>query len=292
MVKYIHRSANGRFFDYEEFKADIPAVVRAMDNVVDVALYPLPEQESEAKNKRRMGLGVTGAANAIEALGYPYASEGYIEEQTKILTVLRDECYRASVELAKEKGAFPLFDRTAYTEGDFIMTLPKDIQVDIDKVGIRNSHLLSIAPTGTISLSADNVSSGIEPVFAYDQIRSIINEDGITSRLVELQDFGLKVFGTKGKTVDELSVNEHIDVLCAAQKLVDSAISKTCNVGDDVNFEDFKAVYMKAFEGGSKGCTTFRAAGKRFGILIKKEEVEVEAIACYIDPETGERTCG
>lgn len=292
LVKYVHRSAKGRFFDYEEFKADIPCVVRAMDNVVDVALYPLSQQQEEAYSKRRMGLGVTGAANAIESLGLPYGSDGYLEEQSKILTVLRDETYRASALLAKEKGAFPLFERDKYCAGKFFKTLPADIQELIHKHGIRNSHLLSIAPTGTISLSADNVSSGIEPVFAYKQIRSIINEDGVSSRLVELEDFGYKVFGVEGKTADELSVNEHVEVLCNAQQFVDSAVSKTCNVGDDVSFEDFKKVYDRAFDGGAKGCTTFRAAGKRYGILAKKEDVVEEGLACYIDPDTGEKSCG
>lgn len=291
LTQYIRGDKN-KFFDYEALASDVPAVVRAMDNVVDVAMYPLPQQAAEAKAKRRMGLGVTGAANAIEALGLPYGTAGYVEVQTKILQVILHEAYRASIRLAREKGVFPLFDRDQYLAGAFIKTLPADIQQGIYDYGIRNSHLTSIAPTGTISLSADNVSSGIEPVFAYEQRRTIINEDGITDRVVELKDYGLHKFNVRGRTVDELAVEEHVDVLCAAQKYVDSAISKTCNVSDSVNFEEFKEIYMRAYAGGAKGCTTYRAAGKRYGILNKKDETDPEILACYIDPVTHERTCG
>lgn len=289
LTQYIR---NQKFFDFEALTADVPGVVRAMDNVVDVAKYPLPQQELEAKSKRRMGLGVTGAANAIEALGFPYADSGYIEIQSKILQTILHEAYRASIRLAKEKGPFPLFHRDKYLDGAFIKTLPDDIQQGIYDHGIRNSHLTSIAPTGTISLSADNVSSGIEPVYAYEQRRTIINEDGSTSRVVDLKDYGLHKFGVRGRTVADLTADEHVAVLCAAQKFVDSAISKTCNVGDAVTFEEFKEIYQKAYAGGAKGCTTFREAGKRFGILNAKDENDPETIACFIDPETGQRSCG
>jgi ribonucleoside-diphosphate reductase alpha chain len=290
LTKYIVDTPSGREFNYDLFRRDIPVVVRAMDNVVDRAIYPLPQQEAEAKAKRRMGLGITGAANAIESLGFPYGTDGYVAVQGMILRTLRDECYKASVELAKEKGAFPLFDRAKYVSGEFVMTLPTDIQRSISSDGIRNSHLLSIAPTGTISLSADNVSSGIEPVFAYKTERTIINEDGVSTRTVQIEDYGYKYFGVCGRTVDDLGVDEHVRVLTAAQTYIDSAISKTCNVSDDVTFEQFKDVYWKAYEGGAKGCTTFRAAGKRFGIL--KAVKEDEAVACTIDPMTGAKSCG
>lgn len=289
LTKYIHGPIGKRSFDFEDFKADIPGTVRAMDNVVDYAMYPLPQQELEAKSKRRMGLGVTGAANAIEALGFPYGSADYISAQDAILQTLLHESYRASIELAREKGAFPLFDKDKFLAGDFVKTLPDDIQEGISKYGIRNSHLTSVAPTGTISLAADNISSGIEPVFAYEQVRTIINQDGITSRQVELQDYGIIKFGVRGRVSDDLKVEEHVDVLCAAQKFVDSAISKTCNVGDSVTFERFKDVYLRAYKGGAKGCTTFRASGKRFGIL---KSADATGEACSIDLATGAKTCG
>jgi ribonucleoside-diphosphate reductase alpha chain len=284
LTKYVDTTTNE--FKWDQFTADIPVVVRAMDNVIDMALYPLPEQEQEAKNKRRMGLGITGAANAIEALGQPYGSSSYLSVQSGILATLRDESYRASVAIAKEKGSFPLFHKGQYLAGGFIGTLPHDIQHDISTHGIRNSHLTSIAPTGTISLSADNISSGIEPVFAYTQLRTIINDDGQTTRLVEIDDYGVREFGVKGRTTDSLTVEEHVDVLCAAQRYVDSAISKTCNVGDTITFEQFKDLYLRAYAGGAKGCTTFRPAGKRFGILTKKDDTTT----CYLNPD-GSKSC-
>jgi ribonucleoside-diphosphate reductase alpha chain len=286
-------------FDYDQLKADIPIIVRAMDNVVDRAIYPLPQQKVEAQNKRRMGLGVTGVANAIEALGYEYGSENFLATLETIMIVIRDECYRASIELAKEKGPFPLFDVKMLDSG-FCKTLPDDIRNDIAKYGIRNSHLLSVAPTGTISLSADNVSSGIEPVFSLFYDRTIQSFNG--PRVERVEDYGYRVFGVKGKTANELNVMDHVKVLNLASKYVDSACSKTCNVGDDVTWEEFKDVYMQAYLGGASGCTTFRASGKRYGILNasavedvaetpKVEEEDGFSGACYYDPETGIRTC-
>lgn len=302
LTKYVLKTARGFMFDYEAFKHDIPIVVRAMDNVVDRATYPLPEQEVEAKSKRRMGLGVTGMANAIEALGCPYGSDGYIEEMEKIMAILRDTAYTTSVSLAIEKGPFPAFD-VAHYGGTFLETLPEGIVGLIGKHGIRNSHLLSVAPTGTISLSADNVSSGIEPTFSTSYERVIQTFDGPKTETVE--DYGKRVFGNNPRSANKVSVQEHVKVLCAASKYVDSACSKTCNVGDDVTWEEFKDVYMQAYDGGASGCTTFRAAGKRYGILnadyaedVAEPEIVEETVdigeggaACYFDPNTGLRTC-
>lgn len=288
LTRYLVTRGGKRSFDLEAFRADIPPVVRAMDNVVDVALYPLPQQAEEAKNKRRMGLGVTGVANTLEVIGLPYGSDGYIEMQGEILRTLRDEVYRASALLAAEKGPFPLFDRGAYLEGVFVKTLPDDVRDLIAKHGIRNSHLTSIAPTGTISLSADNISSGIEPVFSLEYSRTILTNAG---QIIEkVTDFGWREFGVRGRTADELSPEEHVAVLVNAQQYVDSAVSKTCNVGDTVSWERFKDLYMAAWRGGAKGCTTFRAAGKRMGVLTKEDMTE-ESLACTIDPETGARSC-
>jgi ribonucleoside-diphosphate reductase alpha chain len=289
-------------FNMNMLKNDIPWVVRAMDNVVDRATYPLPEQEEEAKNKRRMGLGVTGVANAIEALGFEYGSDDFIRIFEDIMATIRDEAYKASIELAKEKGKFPLFKKDYLTSG-FAMTLPTEIRTEIAKHGIRNSHLLSIAPTGTISLTADNVSSGIEPVFNHGYDRTIQTYDGPIVERVD--DYGYREFGVKGKTANELSVFDHVRVLNIASRYVDSACSKTCNVGDHVKFDEFKKVYMDAYEGGSSGCTTFRRKGKRNGILNASASEDVveepqkeanadfvdEGGACYFDPSTGLRKC-
>lgn len=289
LVKYIVDDPDGRYFDYERFKADIPVVIRAMDNVVDKATYPLSEQRAEATNKRRMGIGVTGLANAIEALGFMYGSEEFLDVQADILATLRDEAYRASAMLAKEKGAFPYFDRDKYMQGSFIKSLPDDVQHLIYTNGIRNSHLTSIAPTGTISLSADNVSSGIEPVFSYSQER-LINMPN--PEVVQLEDYGVRVFGVHGKRTADVTLDEHLSVLLIAQRYVDSAVSKTCNVDDGCSWETFKRVYRQAWEGGAKGCTTFNKNGKRMGILRDKDEETVPTVeSCQFDPETGRKSC-
>ena len=301
LTKYIVQHDGKYVFNMNMLKTDIPFVVRAMDNVVDRATYPLPQQEAQAKNTRRMGLGVTGVANAIEALGFDYGSDEFIRVFEDIMGTIRDICYETSVDLAKEKGAFPLFQQE-YLDSEFALTLPAKIRKSIAKHGIRNSHLLSVAPTGTISLSADNVSSGIEPVFSHFYDRTIQTFDGPTIERVD--DYGYREFGIKGKTADELSVFDHVRVLNVASRYVDSACSKTCNVGDDVTWEQFKKVYMDAYEGGSSGCTTFRASGKRYGILnasaseevveekpVEKDNFIEEAGACYFDPATGLRKC-
>lgn len=286
LTKYV----DDRSFDWDQFKADIHTVVRAMDNVVDRTIYPLPEQETEAKNKRRMGLGVTGMANAGELLGYPYATPTFMEWAEKALKMLRDECYTASALLAQEKGAFPLYDKEKYTQGRFFKTLPKKVRELIEEHGIRNSHLTSIAPTGTISLTADNVSSGIEPPYSLYYDRTIQQFDG--HQIERVEDYAYNQ-GVSGRTANEITADEHVDVLCLASKYVDSAVSKTCNVGDDVTYDDFKQLYYKAWKGGCKGITTFRASGKRFGILneVKPEKEEPKAEACFIDPDTGQKSC-
>jgi ribonucleoside-diphosphate reductase alpha chain len=302
LAKYIIKHDGKYVFNMNQLRNDIPHVVRAMDNVVDRAIYPLPEQEQEAKSKRRMGLGVTGVANAIEALGFPYGTDRFLKTLEEIMGVIRDVAYTTSVELAIEKGPFPLFTQ-AYLESGFAKSLPDNIRNLISEHGIRNSHLLSVAPTGTISLSADNVSSGIEPVFRLFYDRKIQEFDG--ERIERVEDYGYRVFGTEGKVADELSVFDHIKVLNVASKFVDSACSKTCNVGDDVSWEDFKKVYMDAYEGGASGCTTFRAAGNRSGILTASKDEDIaeeekveetqdfvdEGGACYYDPSTGLRSC-
>lgn len=308
LTKYIRQDPYTDEFslDIMQLSRDIPAVVRAMDNVVDRAVYPMPAQEKEAKDKRRMGLGVTGVANALETLGLRYGSEEFLDKLGEVMGVIRDQCYLASVVLAAEKGSFPLYDNVKYLESNFIKTLPDHIQAAIGMHGIRNSHLLSVAPTGTISLSADNVSSGIEPVFDHWYERTIQTFDGPMKERVE--DYAYRVHGVKGEKANDLSVFDHVAVLNVASYYVDSACSKTCNVGADVTWEQFKDVYMQAYDGGASGCTTFRASGKRYGILnastsedTAEPKVEEDtgtdiggaegAEACYYDPQTGQRTC-
>lgn len=299
LVKYIFKDGVGRYaFDWDQYREDIPQVVRAMDNVVDRAIYPLPQQKQEAKDKRRMGLGITGLANAAEALGHEYGSPAFLAFEAEVLDTLRDESYLASAHIAKVKGSFPKFDKDKYLQGQFIKTLREDVRDAIAKYGIRNSHLTSIAPTGTISLCADNVSSGIEPVFAYSFDRTVIEFSG--PRVETVEDYGARVFGVRGKACSRVTVQEHVAALTVAAQRVDSAVSKTCNVPSDISWEDFKNVYVSAWECGAKGCTTFRLGGKRSGILVVKDDggepeadapAEEPASQCRIDPATGRREC-
>lgn len=289
LVKYIVEYQPKHYkFDFDVFIQDIQDVVRAQDNVIDRTIFPLGEQEKEAKSKRRMGLGYTGLANAGEVLGYTYGSPEFLKFHNKIARTLANEAYRASTLLAKEKGAFKEFHKDYYLESKFIQKLDKDVQELIKEHGVRNSHLVSIAPTGTISLTADNVSSGCEPVFSHFYDRTIIDDNG-NNKVERVSDYGYRVFGVKGKTTDECTTDEHLNVLITASKWVDSAVSKTLNVGSNVSWEEFKDIYMKAWKAGCKGCTTFRAAGKRYGVLNKVEEEE--GAACYYDVATGKKTC-
>ena len=304
LTRYLYKVNSGDefySFNFTQFKKDIPHVVRAMDNIIDRTIYPLKEQSDEAKNKRRMGLGLTGLANAGEMTGHPYASDGFMKWAEKVFACLRDNTYRASALLAKEKGPFPLY-REDYLKGNFIRTLPQSVKKEIRQHGIRNSHLTSIAPTGTISLVADNVSGGIEPVFSHYYDRTIQTPSG--PRVERVEDYAYTK-GTSGRKADDISVHEHLAVLTLSQHYVDSACSKTCNVGDDVSYEEFKSVYENAWKEGAKGCTTFRMSGKRYGILQTVEEEETsesstegpgeesgtEATACFFDPLTGQREC-
>lgn len=297
MTKFVDR--NG--FLWDKLAKAIPVDVRAMDNVIDETCYPLPQQEVEAKSKRRMGLGITGLANALSYLGIEYGSKEAQEFTSKLMQFIANKAYLASAELAKEKGTFPAYDKEKYLSGKFIQQLDIEVLELIKEFGIRNSHLISIAPTGTISLTANNVSSGLEPVFSLEYKRTIQTPEGPI--VEEVQDYAYREWGIECKTADKVSVKEHVGMLTAAQKWVDSACSKTCNVGPEVTWSEFKDIYMQAFKGGAKGCTTFRSNGKRFGILNSsasedvveenkaEDETVVEGGACYIDPETGMRSC-
>ena len=287
LVKYIDNDY--REFNWDQFKQDIPHVVRAMDNVIDRTVYPLPQQEAEAKAKRRIGLGITGFANASEIIGHAYGSVGCLSFLDSVLSVLKNTAYMYSAELALEKGKFPLYEHSKVTKAPFIRNLNSDTFQTISEVGLRNSHLISIAPAGTISLTADNVSSGIEPVFALETQRTINTEEGVA--IVNVPDYAYNNYNVKGKVSADITMEEHLDVLATAQRHVDSAVSKTCNVGDDVTWEDFKDLYYNAWSRDCKGITTFRAAGKRFGILNAVSNEDTEGSACFIDPSTGNKTC-
>lgn len=298
LVKYLRRAGlNFKWeFDYVQFFTDIPHVVRAMDNIVELANYPLNEQEDEAKSKRRMGLGVTGLANCIEAMGHLYGSLGFLSIETNLLSAFKNQCYQASADLAIEKGSFPLFDRERYLAAPFIEGLSDETREQIFEKGIRNSHLLSIAPTGTISFAADNISSGIEPLYDYQVERTLHEFDG--ERKVIVEDYGVRVLGVRGKRAADCTVQDHLRVLTTASYHIDSAVSKTCNVPSDIPWDDFQQVYFSAWESGCKGCTTHRAGNLRGQILTSVEDLQKledpalsPALSCEFDSTTGRRNC-
>jgi len=283
LVKYVDFERNE--FDTEQLQRDIPPIVRALDNVIDRAsVWPLPEQEAEMKSKRRIGIGITGLANALEALGCEYGSKSFVQATKMIMRVLSEGCYNASIDLAIEKGPFPLFDADRYLESEYLKIMPAHIIDRIAAHGIRNSHLIAIAPTGTISLTADNVSSGLEPVFAHEFDRVVKDFGGETTERVV--DYALREWGVRGKSANSLTPEEHLDVLAACVPYVDQSISKTINVPTDISWEDFKDIYIEAWKRGCKGCTTYRVGGKRGAVLT-----EVSASSCEIDPQTGRRDC-
>ena len=291
LVKYIGKSGGMDWFDWFMFQNDIHTAVRALDNVIERAsVWPLPQQEAEMKAKRRIGLGVTGLANAAEALGKPYGSEEMVEWTGDVMSVLRNEAFLASSNIASEKGSFPAYDAELYTEGEFFRSLPCWVRSIIEKNGLRNSHLIAIAPTGTISLAADNVSSGIEPVFSHRFDRTVNLPEG--QRVETVEDYGVRVFGVEGRTANELSPEEHLAVLAKVSYFTDQAVSKTINVAQDIPWEDFKGVYMDAWKQGCKGVTTFRIGGMRGAILEEKKGDEVEeGSACSMDEQTGRWEC-
>lgn len=274
--------------DEVELKNLVTTAVRMMDNVVDVSKFPLPEQEKEAKDKRRLGLGVTGIANMLAMMEITYGSPGAEDCVDQVMKMIDVYAYEASIDLAIEKGPFPLFDADKFlAPGTHASDLPEDTKARIREFGIRNALLTSIAPTGTISLYAGNVSSGIEPVFANSFIRKVTQKDGTkTDELVE--DYGValyrKIHGPDAElpdyfvTAQTLTPLDHIKMQAAAQRWVDSSISKTVNCPEDISFEDFKAVYMAAWDSGCKGCTTYRPNDVTGSVLsVEPEKPKVEA---------------
>ena len=255
--------------------------VRLMDDVVDVSNFPLPQQAEEAKAKRRIGLGVTGLADALLYCRARYGSEEAVRLTETWMSTLRRAAYAASVEIAKEKGPFPLFDAEKYISGESVGELDDELRADIARYGIRNSLLTSIAPTGTISLLADNVSSGLEPVFSYSYTRSVLMPDG-TRRQEEVTDAAYRAFRRiKGETAplpdyfvnaQTLAPGDHVVMQAAVQKYIDSSISKTINVPAELDFESFKDIYQQAYDLGCKGCTTYRPNDGTGSVLSVKTE--------------------
>ncbi len=257
----------------------VRTAVRMMDNVVDASRFPLPQQQLEAKNKRRIGLGVTGLADALLMLGLRYGSPEAAAKTEEWMHAIARVSYLASVDLAKEKGAFPLFDAEGYLASGNMQAMGADVREAIRTHGIRNALLTSIAPTGTISLYAGNVSSGIEPVFAYAYTRKVLQKDGSRTE-EEVVDYAVRLWReTHGDApLPDYFVNaqtlpplDHVRMQAAAQKWIDSSISKTINCPEDISFDDFKEVYMAAWDQGCKGCTTYRPNDVTGSVLTVSE---------------------
>lgn len=269
----------------------VPLAVRMMDNVTDVSNFPLDEQRKEALAKRRIGLGVTGLADALIMCRSRYGSDTAAELTERWMAAIRRHAYLASVDLAKEKGPFPLFDRDAYLASETVAELDDDVRAAIAEHGIRNALVTSIAPTGTISLFADNVSSGLEPVFSFSYNRAVLMPDG-SRRNEEVTDYAYRLWrqlhGEKPLPdyfvdAQALSPSEHVKMQAAVQKYIDASISKTINCPEEISFEAFKDVYMQAYDTGCKGCTTYRPNEVTGSVLSvkkdseKQEEAETQA---------------
>jgi ribonucleoside-diphosphate reductase alpha chain len=259
-----------------------------LDNAIDVSRFPLPQQEEEAKNKRRMGLGVTGLADALIMCGARYGSDAAVALTEKWMGTLQRAAYLASADLAAEKGAFPLYDADKYLAGAAVAQLDDDVRAAIADKGIRNGLLTSVAPTGTISLFADNVSSGLEPVFSFTYKRNVLMPDG-SRREEDVSDYAFRLyrreFGDATPLSDafvdaqRLTPADHVRMQATVQRYIDSAVSKTVNVPEEISFEDFKDVYLAAYEQGCKGITTYRPNDVTGAVLHtekKKDEAQSE----------------
>jgi ribonucleoside-diphosphate reductase alpha chain len=253
--------------DLAEIRRLVKLAVRMLDNAIDVSEFPLQAQRDEARAKRRIGLGVTGLADALIFCKTRYGSDRAVALTESWLAEVRRAAYLASVDLAREKGPFPLFEREAYLAGESVGELDADVRAAIAKDGIRNALLTSIAPTGTISIFADNVSSGLEPVFAFSYRRHVTMPDG-NCREEPVSDYAYRqfraMFGDMAQlpdyfvTATALSPSDHVRMQAAMQKYIDASISKTINLPEDITFDAFKDVYMQAYDLGCKGCTTYR----------------------------------
>ena len=272
----------GADIDPTELDDLVATAVRMMDNVVDVSRFPLEAQAAEARAKRRIGLGVTGLADALLMKGLRYGSDAAARQTGDWMHRIARAAYLASVELAREKGPFPLFDADAFLDSGTMRAMDADVREAAARHGIRNALLTSVAPTGTISLYAGNVSSGIEPVFAYSYTRKVLQTDGSRTE-EEVVDHAVRMWREKfGATelpeyfvnAQTLAPEDHVRMQAAAQRWVDSSISKTINVPADISFAAFKDVYMQAWQSGCKGCTTYRPNDVTGSVLSVSESAD------------------
>ena len=264
-------------FDTESFAKTIRNSVKFLDNILDINYYPLKEQRDDAQNKRKIGLGIMGLGSALAMLRVRYGREKSIETVELIMSTMRDTAYSYSVELAKEKGPFKLLDREAYLESEFIKTLPSHLRDEIGSHGIRNSHLLTIAPTGSVAQLAGNVSSGVEPIFCIEYVRKNYGEE------ISIKDPTFQMYCDQYGNVSEknapeffvsahdLTPEEHLKVMASCQKYIDASISKTLNLPKDITVKEMGDVYLMAYDMGCKGCTVYREGSLDEEILKKKD---------------------
>jgi ribonucleoside-diphosphate reductase alpha chain len=276
--------------DWTALSQAVRTGVRFLDNVIDVSRFPLEQQAAMSRSTRRIGIGITGLADALAMLGLRYDSDAGRHFASRIMAHVRDTAYATSIHLAREKGAFPLFDRDRYLAGPFIRRLPGKLRGDIATHGVRNSHLLAIAPAGTISLFAGNVSSGIEPIFALEATRNIRGAD-LAIRSIDARDFAYqKWLDAGGKpeqpdpafvTSGELAADAHLDMQACLQPFVDSAISKTVTLDANATVDEVQRIFTRAHEVGLKGCTVFRPGTARGEVLRARDAPH----CCHVERE-------
>jgi ribonucleoside-diphosphate reductase alpha chain len=284
--------------DMTGIRDTVAVAVRLLDNVIDCSQFPLQAQAEQAHGSRRIGLGITGLGDTLIMLGLDYATDTARRQARNVMQTICHAAYSTSIELAGEKGCFPFYDRDAYAQGAFIRALPDSIRGGIAEQGMRNSHLTAIAPNGTISLLAGNVSSGIEPVFDFHYRRRILNRAGdyetfdvtdyaFRAWLVSMLQQPLPEYFVDARSLPPLA---HLKMQAALQPFVDNAISKTINIPEDYSFADFRSLYEDAYREGVKGCTTFRPTPVRGGILLaagkdRGEEGALNPHCCSIERE-------
>lgn len=269
--------------DEARLKDLVRVAVRFLDNIIDVSAYPLKAQKREARAKRRIGLGITGLADALVMCGERYGHEASLTLASRWMSLIQNTAYLASAELAKEKGAFPLYDARQHLASTEMQALPKEVLKAIRKNGLRNGLLTSIAPTGTISLLAGNISGGIEPVFDHSFSRAIRDKNDVVYE-EQVEDYAYRLYrNIKGPdaplpdhfvTVTDLTPDDHLAMQAALQPFVDSAISKTINCPQDITYDDFRSIYAQAYRLGLKGCTTYRPNSITGSILKSSQELE------------------
>jgi ribonucleoside-diphosphate reductase alpha chain len=282
--------SDGARLDKNALEETARFAVRFLDNVIDISRFPLEAQARQAAGTRRIGLGITGLADMLVMLGIHYDSDRGRAAAADVMRNVRDVAYAASIELAIEKGAFPLLDKKKYLESVFVRRLPETLQAKIGRSGIRNSHSLAIAPAGTISLLAGNVSSGIEPIYAYEVEREV-RDRSLESQQFILRDFAYDLWLDSQHAeaelpdffilAESLSARAHLEMQSKLQQFVDNAISKTVNLPHDATVDDVADIYTSAHRLGAKGCTVFRSGLERGQVLRRRDELH----CCHVDRE-------